>query len=539
MQVKDLIVTGDAKILGNLYTKEGNVAGGSGGGESGDSGVTYRLSKSGSTITLTGSDGSTSSVTDANTDTNTTYGEATTSAAGLMSAADKRKLNGIAAGANNYTYTHPSTHPASMITGLAKVATSGSYNDLSNKPTIPAAYSHPSTHPASMITGLAKVATSGSYNDLSNKPTIPTVPSSLPANGGNADTVDNKHASDFMTAENPTGTGAFSLNRKNNTIIADFSVAIGYNTIADGLMSFAEGASTKATNAGSHAEGHSSEASGSYSHAEGNKTIASGDHSHAEGYHTTASGAGSHAEGDNTTALNYQHAQGHYNDTVAATAGTSKGVGSGTAFVIGNGTKSAGSNAFRVDYNGTPYAKSALTTTGCDYAEYFEWQDGNPDDEDRRGYFVTLDEEKIKKAEPGDYILGIVSGQPSIIGNGDESWMGRYVMDDFGAFVYESFEYEEEVIDHKTGEVACIVKKTGTKYKENPNYDPSKSYIQRADRPEWSAVGMLGVLSVWDDGTCEVNGYCKVANGGIATKADTGYRVIKRVNKNIVKVIFR
>ena len=34
-------------------------------------------------------------------------------------------------------YTHPDTHPASMITGLATVATSGSYNDLTNKPTIP------------------------------------------------------------------------------------------------------------------------------------------------------------------------------------------------------------------------------------------------------------------------------------------------------------------------------------------------------------------------------------------------------------------
>lgn len=40
-------------------------------------------------------------------------------------------------------YTHPATHPASMITGLATVATSGSYNDLTNKPTIPAAYSLP------------------------------------------------------------------------------------------------------------------------------------------------------------------------------------------------------------------------------------------------------------------------------------------------------------------------------------------------------------------------------------------------------------
>lgn len=42
--------------------------------------------------------------------------------------------------------------------------------------------------------GLKLVATSGSYNDLTSKPTIPTT---LPANGGNADTVDNLHASDF------------------------------------------------------------------------------------------------------------------------------------------------------------------------------------------------------------------------------------------------------------------------------------------------------------------------------------------------------
>lgn len=97
-------------------------------------------------------------------------------------------------------YSHPASHPASMITGLAAVATSGSYNDLADKPAVPAAYTHPESHPASMITGLAGVATSGSYNDLSDKPTIPTIPASLPANGGNADTVDGKHASDFATA---------------------------------------------------------------------------------------------------------------------------------------------------------------------------------------------------------------------------------------------------------------------------------------------------------------------------------------------------
>ena len=59
--------------------------------------TTYNLTKSGSTITLRGSDGSTFNVTDSN----TVYGNATASAAGLMSAADKAKLDGVAAGSNH------------------------------------------------------------------------------------------------------------------------------------------------------------------------------------------------------------------------------------------------------------------------------------------------------------------------------------------------------------------------------------------------------------------------------------------------------
>ena len=62
----------------------------------------------------------------------TTYGDVTTTSSGLMSSTDKVKLNGIADNANYYI--HPPTHPASMISGLATVATSGSYNDLTNKP---------------------------------------------------------------------------------------------------------------------------------------------------------------------------------------------------------------------------------------------------------------------------------------------------------------------------------------------------------------------------------------------------------------------
>lgn len=55
---------------------------------------------------------------------------------------------------------------------------------------IPPAYSHPETHPASMITGLSKVATSGSYNDLTDKPTIPSGGGSGSSSGGGIITVD-------------------------------------------------------------------------------------------------------------------------------------------------------------------------------------------------------------------------------------------------------------------------------------------------------------------------------------------------------------
>ena len=63
---------------------------------------------------------------------------------------------------------------------LATVATTGSYNSLSDKPTIPAAQVQSDWNATSGMgeilnkPTLSTVATSGSYNDLSNKPTIPT-----------------------------------------------------------------------------------------------------------------------------------------------------------------------------------------------------------------------------------------------------------------------------------------------------------------------------------------------------------------------------
>ena len=60
---------------------------------------------------------------------------------------------------------------------LAEIATSGSYNDLSDKPTIPDVSNlatKTELQSKADTSDLSAVATSGSYNDLSDKPTIPS-----------------------------------------------------------------------------------------------------------------------------------------------------------------------------------------------------------------------------------------------------------------------------------------------------------------------------------------------------------------------------
>lgn len=193
-------------------------------------------------------------------------------------------------------------------------------------------------------------------------------------------------------------------------------------------------------------------------------------------------------------------------------------------FTIGNGkyNSSSGtirSNAMRVMRDGNIYGTKAFNATGADYAEMFEWQDGNPNNEDRRGLFVTLDGEEIRLANAeDDFIFGVVSACPSVVGdNYADDWKGKYKRDVFG----------EKIRDENGSWIL------------NPDYDPEQdiSYIPRDQRKEWVAVGMMGKLVVCDDGTCQVNGYCFPGKNGIATASDTGFRVMKRLDENHIRIL--
>lgn len=167
--------------------------------------------------------------------TNTTYNDVTQSTHGLMTAIDKKKLDGIASGATKVTVdstlSSTSTNPVQnkvINSALTEKSNKNHTHDLSTMintlstgtatpidddyyisqysgggTTTTTYHRRPVKALFEYIKGkLSKVAVSGSYNDLSNKPAIPTV--------GNG-TVTIKQAG--------TSKGTFSMNQSGNTTI--------------------------------------------------------------------------------------------------------------------------------------------------------------------------------------------------------------------------------------------------------------------------------------------------------------------------------
>jgi len=240
------------------------------------------------------------------------------------------------------------------------------------------------------------------------------------------------------------------------------------------------------------------------------------------------------------------------------------GYNSKDAVIIGKGTSdTTRANCLRVTDTGV-YATGSYSSSGADYAELFEWSDGNPDAEDRRGLFVTLDGEKIRPAGPDDdFILGIISANPSVIGDvHDDQWQGMYLYDIYGSPIWEDVEVPAEtrtetdrvmvdtgetdedgnpVFREETREREVVVSPAHTEHRQklNPDYDSGQAYLPRTQRPEWACVGMMGKLVVRDDGTCQPNGWAAVSRGGTATasRERTDFRVMARIDESHIRVL--
>lgn len=439
---------------------------------------------------------------------------------------------------------------------FATVAESGSYNDLTDKPTIPEA---PDLGEYAKTADLSTVASSGSYEDLTNKPTIPdayTLPvASTDTLGGVK--VDGETITIADGVISSAGGGS-SLENTFDTNDSSKQYIIGYDSnsnfgwlknmvdTTDSKMNYIQGYSNRVETSNNVVVGN-----GNNIFKKGNTTILGGyNNSNPTTYL------------DANVIIGWMNSNGNYSPIIS---GYNVMIGQGLVIssannpylillgdynldaqndyllLVGNGkNRSNRSNALSLDRTtGNLAIAGTMSSAGADYAEFFEWKDGNPEAQDRVGYIVSLDGDKLTLANEGDYILGVVSGTATVLGDNPEwNWAKRWITDDFGRIQYEDVVVHHEA-EERNGETIPAWDETIKAPVVNPDYDPNQEYTKRADRPEWSAVGMMGKLYVRDDGTCQVNGYAKPING-VATASTSGtMRVIERVSDNVIRVVIK
>ena len=130
---------------------------------------------------------------------------------------------------------------------------------------------------------------------------------------------------------------------------------------------------------------------------------------------------------------------------------------------------------FNLRGDANAYADGSWNGGGADYAEYFEWQDGNSSNEDRIGHSVSLVGNKIKIAESGETVIGVISGNPAVVGDtGWNKWHDKYQKDDYGRY-----------LRNESGDKLV-----------NTDYDDTKNYVTREARKEWDIVGLMGKLRI-------------------------------------------
>jgi hypothetical protein len=219
---------------------------------------------------------------------------------------------------------------------------------------------------------------------------------------------------------------------------------------------------------------------------------------------------------------------------VSATAG-----GSGFNFLTAY--SASGDLEYKLNGAGTATADGSWSGGGADYAEYFEWSDGNADSEDRIGVSVVLDGNMIRAATEDDAaatIIGVVSGNPVVVGDAaSNKWHGKHLRDDFKRYIWEeiatytwketlsesdpdnfslsnekdhsyAFDKIPEGVTVPDGVEPVMVqrRKVNPDWVENveldgdgaPIMDASgttiSKYIPREDRPEWDTIGLMGKL---------------------------------------------
>lgn len=152
-------------------------------------------------------------------------------------------------------------------------------------------------------------------------------------------------------------------------------------------------------------------------------------------------------------------------------------------------TGSPSTSNIKVDLNtlqGNLNLAGKLTQNNADIAELFESQSGQPIE---LGTIVTLDGDKIRKAQPNDEPIGVISGTAALVAN-DKTYhhKDRYLQNEYGMTLTKRVQREFEDVDGNP------VFEWRDEPIENPNYNEDLPYVSRSERPEWNTVGLIGQI---------------------------------------------
>lgn len=239
-------------------------------------------------------------------------------------------------------------------------------------------------------------------------------------------------------------------------------------------------------------------------------------------------GAGSKAYGSRSSVMNSlesETTQGYYAQTIVNSRGVK--TEDNYMFAMGYGTDGAKYENTRFQIKGTSgtvKAKGTITAGNDfgDYAEYFESQSGQ---EIPNGYMVTLDGRYIRKANSNDIPIGVISGTAGVIlGDAMFHHKDKFLKDEFGVTLTQTElkEWQDDEGNWYSEEVEVPI--------PNPEWEESdgEEYLDRASRPEWNVVGLVGQVFTRIDSTVKPNDYIK-SNKGIGTKDNNNgfYRVLE------------
>ncbi len=201
----------------------------------------------------------------------------------------------------------------------------------------------------------------------------------------------------------------------------------------------------------------------------------------------------------------------------------------------GSPAKATANKTWALDsINGDIILEGTVQAGPADYAEVFE---NTTPGELPVGSLIARIGRKVRLAQPGDRLLGVVSVAPAVIGNAAPfEWQGRWQRDEFGRPImvmvpWAKTKKQDDAGKSYNGPADRVPK--GIKVDKfnkarrvlREDWDKDRTYSPRAERPnEWTKVGLLGQLCVRVDATVLEGDDIMPGPDGLGTQGESDLR---------------